>query len=128
MREALYEMGIYRRKAMTEVQDSTVWALIVLALLVTMILCGCQESQQQKVWGKGDPDQAWQDYFGNDNMARLNFMQTARINAIAEIVTETAEVVTETAERLKALEATAVVDLRIKPVSGDSIVVEPQPK
>ncbi len=67
---------------------ATVSAIICLFLLFT---CGCVESEQPPVWGNGDPPASWQETFGNDNIARVNFVQMrmfkqmdARIKVIEE--------------------------------------------
>ncbi len=52
--------------------------LLTSLLMVVVILSGCQE--QQVIWGQGDPPADWQDMFGNDNIARLDFVQTNTIN------------------------------------------------
>lgn len=67
---------------------------IVLALLLIVSLCaaGCNEAQQSpKVWGQGEPTTEWQGFFGTDNMARLNFVQTNRINRMGQAIAELAE-------------------------------------
>ncbi len=43
----------------------------LIVIVVMLALCGCQE--QQKQWGQGDLDQAWQGCFGNDNQSRMLF-------------------------------------------------------
>ncbi len=66
--------------------------VVMILVALTLVFCGCQETQQsqQKVWGTGDPPVDWQETFGNENMARLNYVQTQRINtqgqAMAELV------------------------------------------
>ena len=52
--------------------------LLTSLLMVVVILCGCQE--EQATWGQGDPPADWQRMFGNDNIARLDFVQTNTIN------------------------------------------------
>ncbi len=53
--------------------------ILVMALLIAIafMVCGCQE--EQKVWGRGNPPAEWQEYFGNDNTARLDFIQTEAV-------------------------------------------------
>ena len=56
---------------------------ILLALALLVGVCGgCNEAQQapQQVWGQGSPPAVWQSWFGNGNLARLNFVQTQRID------------------------------------------------
>ena len=57
--------------------------IVLLALM--LILSGCSQPQEQQTWGKGDPPDEWQSYFGNGNNARLDYMQQ---RAIAEIAKE----------------------------------------
>lgn len=55
-----------------------VWLMVILTgALMVLLLClsGCQEQ-----WGQGDPPTEWQATFGNDNLARLNFVQTKGFN------------------------------------------------
>lgn len=53
----------------------------ILILLVAGLVSGCIESEQSpQVWGRGDPPVAWRNMFGDDNIARLNFVQTNNIN------------------------------------------------
>lgn len=58
--------------------------MIVLACLALVACGGCEEAQQQ--WGKGDPPESWQNMFGNDSIARLNFVQTQTINQHQAII------------------------------------------
>ena len=52
----------------------------VLLVAALVLLSGCFESQQKKVWGQGELSAEWRGYFGNSNIARLNFMQTQKID------------------------------------------------
>ena len=56
--------------------------LIVMVVLagVAFILSGCQESQQPKVWGKGELPADYIEMFGTSNAARLNYAQNDMIN------------------------------------------------
>jgi hypothetical protein len=57
------------------------WAgLMAMALFMVALMAGCQSSQKQPVWGKGDPPADWQANFGNGNLARIVFVQTQTIN------------------------------------------------
>lgn len=51
-------------------------------ILLALVVGGCNEAQQvpQQRWGQGELPEDWQNTFGNDNLARLNFAQTQRIN------------------------------------------------
>lgn len=52
--------------------------LITVVLAVLMLIAGCEEEQVK--WGQGDPPEKWQSDFGNDNIARLNFVQSNLID------------------------------------------------
>ena len=62
------------------------WIVVVVCWIV--FLSGCQEQQQAKKWGEGDPPAEYQVFFGNDNNARLDFMQTQAIASQAEALAE----------------------------------------
>ncbi len=54
------------------------WATvgIVAVCLIMALTSGCIEEQQVKPqWGQGDPPAAWQETFGNDNGARVDYVQ-----------------------------------------------------
>lgn len=53
--------------------------LITVVILALVFMAGCQEEQGK--WGKGDPPDGWQVSFGNDNIARLNFLQSQLIDS-----------------------------------------------
>lgn len=44
--------------------------------LVMLFVVGCSAPR----WGDGDVSVEWDVYFGNDNLSRLNFLQTQVIN------------------------------------------------
>ena len=74
-------------------------AMILAAMITVSVLCGgCQ--RERKVWGQGEPPAEYTDFFGNDNMARLNFVQTERFNALNQNLVEFAK---ENAEQHKML-------------------------
>ena len=58
--------------------------LLASLLMLVVILSGCQE--QQVVWGVGDPPIEWQASFGNDNLARLNYVQSGILDRVQPIV------------------------------------------
>ena len=61
------------------------WILMIVWIIAIMLgAVGCEEAQQQ--WGKGDPPESWQKMFGNDNIARLNFVQTQTMNQHQAII------------------------------------------
>lgn len=43
-------------------------------MFVTLLFVGCEEPQQ-KVWGKGELNPEYQEFFGNSNGARLDYVQ-----------------------------------------------------
>lgn len=61
--------------------------IFLISMAVAVLLTGCK---QKRVWGQGDPPDNWQEFFGNNNVARLDYMQTQAINrqgqALAELV------------------------------------------
>lgn len=60
---------------------------IIFMILTLFTLCGCKESQQRPVWGKGELPAEWQKYFpGNDNLNRLNFKQSQLIDELVRRV------------------------------------------
>lgn len=61
--------------------------VVALILYVLAMLSGCQPEQQ---WGKGELPSDYAGFFGIDNMARLNFVQTERINLLGRQLTELA--------------------------------------
>lgn len=56
--------------------------IVVAILAFVILLAGCQKSQ----WGRGDPPAKWRKTFGNDNMARLNYVQTQRVDEHRAII------------------------------------------
>ena len=63
---------------------------LCVVVLVIILMSGCQ-NQQQKVWGIGELPAEWQEFFGNDNTARLDLAQTEAINNQGKLVTELVE-------------------------------------
>ena len=64
--------------------------VVVLSILAVYFVFGCQ-SRQKKVWGNGDLPSDWQGFFGADNVARLDFVQTNTINAQGQAIAVLAE-------------------------------------
>ncbi len=60
--------------------------MIILMCLALVACGGCEEAMQQAKWGQGDPPVEWQNMFGNDNIARLNFVQTQAANQHQAII------------------------------------------
>lgn len=68
-------------------------AVIIITGLILSIV-GCQEVQrapQTKVWGQGDLPADWQGFFGADNSARLDYVQTQTINRMGQAISQLAE-------------------------------------
>lgn len=85
---------------------------IVLVCLLMAFMSGCEESQQPaKVWGQGELPADHQDFFGNDNTARLDYVQNRLLDKHSAILKVIAirvlalEAVDPNAMRLEALES-----------------------
>jgi len=72
--------------------------VILIAVLVLMLLAGCEEQNRSKVWGNGDLPADYVQTFGNDNTARLNFVQN-------QVINNHEKAITELLERVQTLEA-----------------------
>lgn len=73
--------------------------LIGITGFLLLVLGGCNEAQiSRKVWGQGDLPSDWQDFFGEGNIARLDFVQTQAIN-------KQGQAIAVLAERVRKLEA-----------------------
>lgn len=71
---------------------------ILILLGLAFVVCGCQEAQQtQRVWGQGDPPADWQDFFGNDNISRLDFVHS-------QLLQRHADELVQLTDRIKELE------------------------
>lgn len=57
----------------------------VFLLAMALVLSSCGKEEPRK-WGKGEPPAEYQDLFGNSNNARLDFVQTDRINQHQNII------------------------------------------
>ncbi len=77
-----------------------VWFLLILTIVT--IFTGCEPEQR---WGQGELPADYAGFFGTDNKARLDFVQTNRINAFGQ---QEAEI----NERLRKLESIDPNDLR----------------
>lgn len=64
--------------------------ILIILFALALLVAGCQE-QQRKIYGQGNIPLDWQVYFGNDNIARLDYMQTRAINQQGQTLTELAE-------------------------------------
>jgi hypothetical protein len=64
-------------------------AMVLAAITFSVVCGGCQE--ERKVWGQGEPPGDYTKWFGNDNMARLNFVQTERLNILSQQIAALAE-------------------------------------
>ena len=57
--------------------------IMLILVMICVLLVGCTETQQSPQYGTGDPPADYQEYFGNDNGARLDFMQNKAIGELA---------------------------------------------
>lgn len=49
---------------------------VIIVCLIMAFTSGCEEAEQkQSTWGNGNPPTSWQETFGNDNGARMDYMQ-----------------------------------------------------
>jgi hypothetical protein len=62
--------------------------LLALVLGLALLLYGCEEAQKTEtpVWGQGELTPEYTVYFGNDNGARLDWMQNQVISNIGQRV------------------------------------------
>ena len=69
--------------------------IVIMSILILMLLAlsiaGCTESEKRPVYGQGETTLEYQSYFGNGNLARLNFRQTNTINSQGQAIAELAE-------------------------------------
>ena len=90
------------KKVINELRDYATLVMIVLCLVLALMLAGCTETQKQ--WGQGDPPAEFQEWFGNDNGARLDFMQNRAIDLQNQALKGIVE---------------RIIDLEARPVFGD---------
>ncbi len=83
--------------------------LVAILIVLALVVCGCNEAQQKAVWGQGELPTGWQSFFGSDNTARLNFVQTNTINKQGQSITELAE-------RVRLLESENPAESRIEAI------------
>ena len=55
---------------------------VIIVCLIMAFTSGCGQPQQ-KQWGTGNPPDSWIETFGNDNGARLDWMQSQIIDKLA---------------------------------------------
>ncbi len=60
--------------------------LMVILLFMAVMICGCDETQQGSVWGKGELPADHQEFFGNDNSSRLDYVQNQVLDKHAAIL------------------------------------------
>lgn len=106
----------------------TMYVILIMAAIA--LLSGCQEERKQGKWGEGDPPAKFQNIFGNENNARLNFIQSQAISELATRVrTLEAENPAELAKRVQKLEVEVAYKYH-KDKEGDAsadIVIYPNP-
>lgn len=97
---------------MSKRKSDIVFAVIavILVCLAMAFLPGCEEAQQRPVWGQGELPVEHEKMFGNDNTARLDYVQNRVIDKHGAILRVLAirvlalEAVDPNAMRLEALE------------------------
>ena len=58
-------------------------------ILVVVICLGCGGCQEEvKVWGNGDLPVEWSVTFGEENISRLAFVNTQRVNKLGTMIEE----------------------------------------
>jgi len=91
--------------------------VLVVILMLTWVICVslvfvCQKVRKPPQWGNGDPPAQWQEQFGNDNGARLDFIQSRLIEnqgkALTKVVAEIESLKKLNAEQHKKLGETDV--------------------
>lgn len=95
---------------MSEKSESTLRRIelilcIIVGILIVIAITGCQS---QTKWGEGDPSLEWQGFFGNTNIARLDFVQTNTINSLGQSLAELTE-------RVRIIEEAAIYDPNFNP-------------
>ncbi len=100
------------RRAINKMIDVGLTVTVVLFLCVIgLLMFGCEESQQSPVWGKGELPADHQEFFGDDNASRLNYVQNRVLDKHAAILKILAirvlalEAVDPNAMRLESLES-----------------------
>ena len=58
--------------------------VVVVLAVIALLACGCQE--EQKVWGQGETPVEYQEYFGNSNTARFDYVQNRTINRNSQVI------------------------------------------
>ena len=99
---------------------ATVATYLAIILVFALFVGGCKESQQSPVWGKGELPADHQGFFGNDNTARLDYVQN-------RVLDKHAAILKEVARRVLALEAVDPNAMRLEAVeSGMEKLMEPE--
>jgi hypothetical protein len=74
-----------KKQEMNEKQE--IRLIVILAgCLISLLLAGCQEQVQTKQWGQGETPISYQEFFGNDNNARLDYVQTQHIDRTTQAI------------------------------------------
>ncbi len=61
--------------------------MIILMCLALVACGGCEEAQQQtNIWGEGELPPHWRGFFGDGNLARLNFVQSQALDQHQAII------------------------------------------
>lgn len=89
-------MRIWLKNRHENIQAVTCLCFVITVLI--LLLCGC-DKKPSKVWGEGELPVDWMFYFGDDNTARLDYVQTQRINKQGQALAELREMVRKLGER-----------------------------
>ncbi len=73
---------------MSKGQGDIVFAAIaiIVVCVIMAFMSGCDEAQQKPVWGNGELPADHQEFFGNDNTARLDYVQNRVLDKHAAIL------------------------------------------
>ncbi len=89
--------------------------LMVILLFMVAMIGGCVEEQKaHPVWGKGELPDNHQQFFGNDNTARLDYVQNRVLDKHAAIL----KIIAIRVLALEAVDPNAVTD-RLDALEGD---------
>ncbi len=73
-------------KMQAKIMKAAMVLYVIAIIFMILTLCGCKESQKQPVWGKGELPVDHQGFFGNDNTARLDYVQNMVLDKHAAIL------------------------------------------
>lgn len=67
--------------------------IVMIIAVITLVVAGAilifgGQPQEDKVWGQGDLPADWQEFFGKDNISRVNFVQMQVLNKQGQAMVE----------------------------------------